>query len=109
MTSDRHEDPTDTPNEETLPVPPPFMFGCDQCAALLVGLAEKIRADVGCLDQQLFISRHIVEAHSDDVPAPHTRLCDICPSYAGRPDVAILWAEHRARDLFLPESIARLL
>lgn len=99
----------DIPDEEALPVPPPCMFECGECAGLLRSLAEKIKADAGCFTEQLAVAAHIAAAHPEDVPAPHTRGCDQCPTYAKRPEDAQLWAEHRARELFLPEAVARLL
>lgn len=99
----------DSTGDKSLPVPPPFMFACGECTQLLRNLAEKITADAGCLYEQFAVTKHIVAAHPDDVPAPHSRRCDLCPSYAERPKDAHLWAEHRARDLFLPPAIARLM
>ncbi|MFI5801055.1 hypothetical protein [Streptomyces sp. NPDC051677] len=96
---------------QTLPPPAPFMFGCAECVKLLTAFGEKVTADAGCFYEQLAIARHIVEEHPDQVPEPHARNCDRCPRYASRSDgdPGGLWAEHRARDLFLPEPIARLL
>ncbi|MEV7815554.1 hypothetical protein AB0P05_33300 [Streptomyces flaveolus] len=97
------------PEDAILPLPPPFMFACGECAALLASLAEAIRRDEGCFYEQLAVARHIAAAHPGDVPPPHTSGCTQCPQYAGRPDIENVWAEHRARDLFLHESVARLL
>lgn len=96
---------------EPLPPPAPFMWGCDECTKLLKAFGEKVAADAGCFYEQLAIARHIVEEHPDQVPAPHTRNCDSCPRYADHDDgdPGGPWAEHRARDLFLPEAVARLL
>lgn len=101
-------DPTD---DRTLPPPAPFMWACEECVRLLRVFGEKVAADAGCFTEQLLVARHIVADHPDEVPAPHTRNCDRCPGYASRDNDACgdLWAEHRARDLFLPEAIARLL
>jgi len=100
-------DPTD---DRTLPPPAPFMWACDECVRLLRAFGNKVTADAGCFYEQLALARHIVEDHPDQVPAPHTRNCDRCPRYASRrADDGDLWAEHRARDLFLPEVVARLL
>ena len=99
----------DAPDDQPLPVPPPFMFACDECARLLRDLGEKVTADAGCFTEQLVVAYHIVAAHPSEVPAPHTSGCDLCPGYAQRPEAAQQWEEHRARDLFLPEAIARLL
>ncbi|WP_435270625.1 hypothetical protein [Streptomyces sp. 1222.5] len=98
----------DTP-DQTLPVPPPFMFSCAECTTLLLALARKVVADDGCFLEQLAVARHIAAEHPDDVPEPHTGGCNQCPKYWKQPDAADAWAEHRARDLFLPEPIARLL
>ncbi|MEU1403724.1 hypothetical protein ABZ471_15375 [Streptomyces sp. NPDC005728] len=94
---------------EPLPIPPPFMFGCGECTELLVTLGERVGMDGTFIPEQIAIAKHIVTAHPEEVPPPHTRRCGQCPKYAVRPDAADRWAEHRARDLFLPETIARLL
>ncbi|MFF8406876.1 hypothetical protein ACF06P_35275 [Streptomyces sp. NPDC015684] len=99
-------EPTD---DEVLPVPPPFTFGCDDCTKLLLALAGKVNADADCFAEQLAVAKHIAAAHPDDVPEPHTRGCDQCPKFRRLPDAADAWAEHRARDLFLPEGVARLM
>ncbi|MFK0173449.1 hypothetical protein ACIQU5_32175 [Streptomyces sp. NPDC090306] len=84
------------------PVPPPFMWSCPVCSGLLVGVIRAAQ-DGGCVDQQDRLCRHIVGAHPDDVPAPHTSGCAICPVYAGRDDgdPGGAWAQHRARGLFM--------
>ncbi|GKQ39437.1 hypothetical protein [Streptomyces sp. A012304] len=99
------------PVDEQLPVPPPFMWACDDCAELLDALAETVTADAGCFTEQMAIARHIVEEHPDAVPESHTTGCGQCPHYAARSDgdPRGVWAQHRARDLFLPASVARLL
>ncbi|WP_432169031.1 hypothetical protein [Streptomyces sp. 1222.5] len=99
-------EPTD---DESLPVPAPFMFACGECTLLLLALARKVNADADCFLEQLAVARHIAGAHPDDVPEPHTRGCNQCPKYWKQPDAADAWAEHRARDLFLPEAVARLM
>ncbi|WP_329214756.1 hypothetical protein OG352_05085 [Streptomyces sp. NBC_01485] len=96
--------------DQPLPPPAPFMFGCDECVRLLRAFGEMVTADVGCFTEQLAVARHIVDDHPGEVPPPHTRNCDRCPHYAAyADDRGGLWAEHRARDLFLPEAVARLL
>lgn len=100
------------PVHEPLPVPPPFMWACDDCTELLRALAKTITADAGCLYEQLAVAQHITQEHPDAVPVPHTHRCDQCPRYAERADKETpsgSWAEHLARDLFLPEAVARLL
>ncbi|MFH8337720.1 hypothetical protein [Streptomyces sp. AM6-12] len=92
-----------------LPVPMPFMFTCDGCWQLLVLLARKVAADAGCFAEQINVARHIATEHPDEVPEPHGDDCPLCPKYAKLPEPADRWAEHRARDLFLPEGVARLL
>lgn len=98
----------DAPDDQP-PVPPPFMFACDMCTELLRNFGHQVRADAGCFTEQLLVAKHIAEEHPDAVPESHADECDLCPRYAGRPEDAQLWAEHRARDLFLPEPIARLM
>jgi hypothetical protein len=101
----------DPQEDQPLPPPAPFMWACEKCVQLLRALGEKVGADAGCFYEQLAIMRHIVDAHEDQVPAPHASGCDRCPRYASLSDgdPGGLWAEHRARDLFLPEAVARLL
>ncbi|MCX3064185.1 hypothetical protein [Streptomyces beihaiensis] len=99
-------DPSD---EDSLPLPPPFMFGCGDCARLLCRLARKIDADDGCLTEQLVLAKHLAVAHPDCVPVPHVGGCEPCAYYADHPEAADVWAEHRARSLFLPAAVARLL
>ncbi|GAA3783925.1 hypothetical protein GCM10022403_018270 [Streptomyces coacervatus] len=99
----------DSADDQQLPVPPPFMFGCGECTKLLRRFSAKVSADGGCFSEQVALAKHIAEKHPDDVPEPHTRDCDQCPTYAKRPDTADSWAEHRARSLFLPQAIARLM
>lgn len=101
-----------TADEQPLPPPAPFMWGCNKCWRLLRALGRKVTADAGCFTEQLAVARHLVEDHPDQIPAAHTRDCNRCPDYAyaaRRGDPGGLWAEHRARDLFLPEAVARLL
>ncbi|MBT2420586.1 hypothetical protein J7F01_40390 [Streptomyces sp. ISL-22] len=100
------------PAHEQLPVPPPFMWACNDCVVLLRALADTITADAGCFYEQLAVAQHLAQEHPDAVPAPHTRRCDKCPRYASRANGEAPtghWAEHLARDLFLPENVARLL
>ncbi|WP_416976737.1 hypothetical protein [Streptomyces sp. T028] len=96
---------------QPLPPPAPFMLGCRECVRLLREVADTVAADTSCLAELHAVARHIVEDHPDQIPAAHTRDCDRCPAYAARNDgdPGQLWAEHRARDLFLPEAVARLL
>ncbi|WP_328361346.1 hypothetical protein OG800_26345 [Streptomyces sp. NBC_00445] len=93
------------------PVPPPFMWGCRECARWLLRLARQWDAPEGCFWEQLQVARHIAEAHPADVPPQHLDDCELCPHYASREDgdAALVWAQHRARELFMPPSIARLL
>ncbi|MEU3028766.1 hypothetical protein ACPCBC_10105 [Streptomyces incarnatus] len=102
-------DSGDDPTGATPPVPAPFMFTCTGCWHLLILPAKKVRADAGCFDQQIDLSRHIATEHPDEVPPPHGNDCPLCPEYAELPDCADTWAEHRARVLFLPKGVARLL
>ncbi|MEV7205701.1 MULTISPECIES: hypothetical protein [unclassified Streptomyces] len=93
------------------PVPPPFMWACRECTRWLLRLARTWDDPEGCFWEQLQTARHIAEAHPDDVPPQHLDDCELCPDYArrGDADAAGVWAQHRARDLFMPPSIARLL
>ncbi|SED83572.1 hypothetical protein SAMN04490357_6004 [Streptomyces misionensis] len=94
--------------DNALPVPAPFMFTCDGCWQRLVLLAKKVRADADCFAEQVYLARHVSAEHPDEVPPPHTD-CPLCPKYAEFPDDTGTWAQHRARDLFLPDDVARLL
>ncbi|MFH8528095.1 hypothetical protein ACH4GE_06670 [Streptomyces tendae] len=99
------------------PVPPPFMWACEQCAELLYLFAPAYTADEAdpgrdhAARLQVTLSRHLADEHSDEVPEPHSDGCPLCASYARAADPrdAVLWAEHRARGLFLPPAAARLL
>lgn len=93
------------------PVPPPFMWECRECIRRLLCLADEWGGPAGCLWEQLQVARHIAEAHPENVPYRHLDGCELCPYYADRPDAdaADMWAQHRARDLFMPSSLARLI
>ncbi|MFE9098725.1 hypothetical protein [Streptomyces sp. NPDC007264] len=93
------------------PVPPPFMFACPDCVRWLLRLARTWDAPEGCFWEQLQVARHIAQGHPEDVPPQHLDDCELCVGYARRDDgdAALVWAQHRARDLFMPPSIARLL
>ncbi|WP_217166721.1 hypothetical protein [Streptomyces sp. AC512_CC834] len=99
------------------PVPPPFMWACEGCAELLWLLAPAYTADEADPGRdhvarlQLTLSRHLVDEHPAEVPEPHADGCPLCETYARRADAPVekLWAEHRARGLFLPAVAARLL
>jgi hypothetical protein len=60
---------------------------------------------------QIHLARHVADGHPEAVPEPHTDGCKLCEHYRRRNDgdPANVWAEHRARDLFLPAGTARLL
>ncbi|MEU8599439.1 hypothetical protein [Streptomyces parvulus] len=99
------------------PVPPPFMWACEQCAELLWLFESAYSADKAVPDRdhaarlQDTLSRHVAVDHPSEVPAPHTDGCAHCGHYARQDDPrdVVLWAEHRARGLFLPPVAARLL
>ncbi|MCX4813673.1 hypothetical protein OG601_24040 [Streptomyces sp. NBC_01239] len=101
----------DERDSDDWPVPPPFMFGCQDCVDLLIALKEAINSPEDSLYEQVDVAEHIVMAHPDQVPAPHTKDCALCPMYQRRKgvDLGALWAQHRTRDLFMPESAARSL
>lgn len=97
------------PIDQELPPPAPFMWACTECATLLLDLNHKVATNEGCFMEQLAIARHVVDAHPTEVPAPDTT-CARCLGYSARVDPSDrLWAEHRARELFLPQALARLL
>lgn len=91
------------------PIPPPFMWACRECVRWLLRLARFWNDPDGCLWEQLQTARHIAADHPEDVPPEHPDGCELCPDYASRDDgdAALVWAQHRARDLFMPPSIAR--
>ncbi|MFF0597940.1 hypothetical protein [Streptomyces antibioticus] len=101
----------DAQDEDPLPPPAPFMWACARCTVLLRALGGVVEADAGCFYEQLAVARHVVEEHPEEVPPAHTDGCEQCPHYAARGDgdPGGHWAEHRARGLFLPPHIARLL
>jgi hypothetical protein len=101
------EEPGEVPQ---LPVPPPFMWECPQCTRLLRQLDRAWDNPEGCFWEQLTVARHVAKEHPEDVPAPHLDHCELCPEYARRQDddLTDVWVQHRARDLFMPSSIARL-
>ncbi|WP_171075799.1 hypothetical protein [Streptomyces sp. YIM 121038] len=57
------------------------------------------------------MARHIAEVHPERVPPQHLDGCELCLGYSRRNDgdVTLVWAQHRARGLFMPPSLARLL
>lgn len=93
------------------PVPPPFMWACPECVKWLLRLARTWDEPEGCFWEQLQVAGHIAETHPADVPAQHLDDCELCPEYARRDDddSAGVWAQHRARDHFMPPSLARML
>ncbi|WP_329340730.1 hypothetical protein OG252_33230 [Streptomyces sp. NBC_01352] len=100
-----------------LPVPPPFMWTCQRCAELLDDLADALGIAAsedlfdGALRSQMILAGHIAHEHRAEVPPAHED-CPRCAYYARQPDnrgIGDLWLEHRARDLFLPASQARLM
>lgn len=99
------------------PVPPPFMWCCHGCTDLLdmapgAESADERDAYTDCLLRlQLALARHLVREHASEIPEPHTDDCELCERYAiNEPEDELkVWAEHRARDLFLPADLARLL
>lgn len=97
-----------------LPLPPPFMWACEQCTEFLDALVAVFRHDAedvfydGPLRCQIMFAVHLAADHPDEIPAPHMDGCSLCMSYGKRGDTfKKVWAEHRARDLFLPAGIAR--
>ncbi|WCN06084.1 hypothetical protein M6G08_30585 [Streptomyces sp. M92] len=93
------------------PLPPPFMQECLQCRELRLSLIRQADAPAGCWYEREALSRHIASDHPGEVPAAHAKGCQSCPSYALEQDSTSirLWAEHRARDLFMPAHVARLM
>lgn len=93
------------------------MWTCQRCAELLGSLVEAFTASVhhdlddGALRHQITLATHIAGAHCDEIPPAHAdcQLCDFYQKQAQSQGFDDLWAEHRARDLFLPPSVARLL
>lgn len=100
-----------------LPVPPPFMWACTTCTGFLAELGTAFMLSTqhalydGSARCQLLLAHHLATMHSGEIPGPHED-CQPCAYYEKRADAQglhDLWLEHRARDLFLPESDARLL
>ncbi|MCS0602674.1 hypothetical protein NX794_15855 [Streptomyces sp. LP11] len=76
MSEDPHDGPDDASVSLELPVPPPFMFGCLECVTVMTTLAERLRVDTNCFVARAAVSRHIVAAHPEAIPPPHTHDCD---------------------------------
>lgn len=102
---------------DLLPVPPPFMWNCPRCSHLLVDLADSITMSAeselydGALRCQMVLAGHLAAEHPGEIPGAHEG-CERCAYYATQPDgrcIDDLWLEHRARDLFLPADVARLM
>jgi hypothetical protein len=89
------------------------MWACPRCEDLLIQLGDSFEdAEVDPLDDtpvrvQVVLSGHLRDEHGSEVPGAHED-CAKCRYYERRGD-ARMWAEHRARDLFLPPSLARLM
>lgn len=101
-----------------LPVPPPFMWDCQRCTQLLLTLPVarvlSSHADLhdGSARCQLMLASHLAHEHPDEIPDPHQDDCLRCAFFAKQPPergIDDLWAEHRARGLFLPADDARRL
>lgn len=95
------------------PLPPPVMWACGTCTALLDLLHEALLltgvSPDSALYAQIALARHVADAHSEALPEPHED-CLMCDTYRDREgDPGGMWAEHRARSLFLPDSFARRL
>jgi len=100
---------------ESSPTLPPFMKTCGQCQKWLDALIDDVVQAVlghgyhGYACGQALLARHITIDHPAEVPGPHDDGCEACASYATVGGAEDLWREHRARSLFLPEEIARLM
>ncbi|MFM9464175.1 hypothetical protein ACKI1K_15160 [Streptomyces scabiei] len=57
---------------------------------------------------QLHLAKHLVSEHPEEVPAAHSDGCELCTVYIAKEDEQLA-AEHRARDLFMPREVARLM
>lgn len=105
----------DQPDALQLPLPPPFMRSCPQCAELLDNLVDAfVQALTGwpcdvALRVQISLARHLAVVHPHALPAPHSDGCTACAHYQQHDADRLLWHEHLARGLFLPAEIARLL
>jgi hypothetical protein len=90
------------------------MGTCEQCRKWLDALIDDVVQAVlghgyhGYVCGQQALARHIAIDHPAEVPGPHDG-CEACAGYAAAGSAEDLWREHRARSLFLPEDIARLL
>lgn len=97
--------------QDEWPVPPPFMWSCEDCAELLQQLGDARTYPSLFGDEyaraQLLLSVHLAAGHRDAIPEPHAG-CWRCDHYErhGDTDIAL---EHRSRDLFMPASLARML
>jgi len=87
------------------PLPPPFMWRCGRCTILLDRLIRRSTTEPGSSHEQMTLARHITTDHPDEVPETHGADCALCTHYAKHGDID-LWAEHRARSLFMPPGAA---
>jgi hypothetical protein len=102
-----------------LPPPPPFMWACQACAEMLVDLSDAFALTNrhwscdSALRLQMKLADHLAREHPSEVPPAHAdEDCETCAFYRkqlDRENFDDLWAEHRARWLFLAPEIARLL
>jgi hypothetical protein len=86
-----------------------FMWNCKECRTTANALLDVWESPglAGCFLPQLLLAKHIVSEHPEEVPAVHSDGCELCAVYIA-PEDAQLSAEHRARDLFMPREVARL-
>ncbi|MFI5524173.1 hypothetical protein [Streptomyces platensis] len=117
-------DSSDVPGADEWPLPPPWMWSCQECTELYKAMKrapEVVNAaqeegepgvDYDPLDTvvstQIRLARHIATHHASDVPAID-QACERCTSDESRQMPAVLVLEHRARHVFAPPSIAGLL
>lgn len=115
----------DASSAEEWPVPPHWMWGCQECVDLyramkrapqVVDAARKAgRPGVDydpmdtVLSTQIRLARHIAARHATDLPAVDES-CERCVSDASTSSVpARIALEHRARHVFAPPRIVGLL
>ncbi len=112
------------PNAQVWPLPPSWMWNCQECAALykamkrapeVVNAARKAgRPGIdhdpmdSVLTTQIRLARHLATRHTEDVPPPDPA-CARCVSdekEGTMPETLVL--EHRSRHLFAPPAIVGL-
>ncbi|MEU3459519.1 hypothetical protein ABZ721_06105 [Streptomyces sp. NPDC006733] len=117
--------PDDENHAEQWPLPPSWMWSCQECTELYKQMKGAIEASVAArsaagpgvdydpmdivLTKQLRLARHIALTHAPDVPDVDPECARCVSDAATRPDADEFVLEHRARHLFMPPIVAGLM